>query len=208
MKSPSSSLSFSSPVSAKPIPLPLSELNTALSQSSLLPPLEELSKVWGINVVNGGDCADTWNYQVIRNCDEEGFISFISLSFRSLLLLSPALSLRPLPPPSPSALSLRPLPPPSRSALSLRPLAPPSRSALSLRPLAPPSRSAPLPCATPVQPSHLPVSLSPLCQPLTSLSVTLPAPTPSTLSLLDLGLVPIGGTLPASMGNMTNLQKL
>ncbi|CAI5960734.1 unnamed protein product [Closterium sp. NIES-64] len=153
-------------------PSPFS-LQSRLSAAVKVPPLKELSKVWEIDIVNGGDCADMYNTQVVRECDKEGFIVSITYapmppmapvptpypSFlypSSLLPLLPllrsALSLRLLPPPSPSALDLCLFPPPSPSPLYFRPLLPPSPSARSSRPLLPPAHPA-LSCRPLIPPS-------------------------------------------------------
>ncbi|CAI5520787.1 unnamed protein product [Closterium sp. Naga37s-1] len=93
-----------------------------------VPPLKELSKVWEIDIVNGGDCADTYNTQVVRECDTEGFI--VSITPTSLITQQ---------------------------------------------------------------------GFSTIPDVITNLT---------RLTSLDLGFIPVRGTLPASMGNMTNLQKL
>ncbi|CAI7761368.1 unnamed protein product [Closterium sp. NIES-53] len=97
-------------------------------EQSQLPPLKELSKVWEIDIVNGGDCADTYNTQVLRECDTEGFI--VSITPTSLITQQ---------------------------------------------------------------------GFSTIPDVITNLT---------RLTSLDLGFIPVRGTLPASMGNMTNLQKL
>ncbi|CAI5490306.1 unnamed protein product [Closterium sp. Naga37s-1] len=128
-----SSLSLSPPQSSFP-PQPLSSPPSALLLGKPpFPPLEELSRVWGIDVVISEDCADSYSFQVVRECDADGFI--VSISYVAL-------------PPIPTSIS--------------------------------------------TQFDIIPDVITKLTR----------------LTSLNLEFVDIRGTLPASMGNMTNLQEL
>ncbi|CAI5960743.1 unnamed protein product [Closterium sp. NIES-64] len=146
-----------------------------------VPPLKELSKEWGIDIVNGGDCADSTNFQVIRECDDEGFIPNVNqfaLQHHSRCHHQPHTTRLPVSH-SPCALSFRPLPALSLPALFLRPL-----SALP----APSLRSS---CAHPLRFDTIPDVITNLTR-LIAL----------VISQVD------SGTIPASFGNMTSLQEL
>ncbi|CAI5933838.1 unnamed protein product, partial [Closterium sp. NIES-65] len=149
-----------------------------------VPPLKELSEVWGIDLVSGGDCAES---------------SFQRHSFRAS---TPFQTSSPTSHDSPPCepLSLRSPSLRSSCALSLRSPSLRSSCALSLR--SPSLRSS---CAHPLRFDTIPDVITNLTR-LIALS-------PSHLPVTgehgrDLGFVSIGGTLPASMGNMPNLQKL
>ncbi|CAI5933846.1 unnamed protein product [Closterium sp. NIES-65] len=123
---------------------------SSLPLLAAVPPLKELSKVWGIDIVNGGDCADWYNTQVVRECDKEGFI--VSITYVPL----PAVP--PLPPVPPVTMMLRCRCPASislRHGFDTIPDVITNLTRLTSL-LSPPS-------------SHLPVSLSPPYEPLTSL---------------------------------------